>query len=103
MTDEFKGEEKGSKSDRETDRVDKEFLSKAKNSRDIIDKKLRTFENTIEDISEKITNGDLVEEKEIEKKEVEEISAEIREAQTKLDSIQKKIDLVVQPQASSYS
>lgn len=79
-------EEKESKSE---SKVDKEFLSKAKNSRDMIDKKLRTFENSIEDISGTITNG---EEKVLEKKPIEEISNEIKEAQIKLDSIAKKID-----------
>ena len=52
MTEEFNGEEKETKSDKETGRVDKEFLSKAKNSRDMIDKELRKFENSIENISE---------------------------------------------------
>ena len=48
MTDEFNSEEKEHKSEKEVERVDKEFLSKAKNSRDMIDKKLRTFEDTID-------------------------------------------------------
>jgi len=91
MTEEFNGEEKEGKSDKETVRVDKEFLSKAKNSRDMIDKELRKFENSIEDISETITNGETVEEKEIEKKAMEEISEETKEAQMKLNDIQKKI------------
>jgi len=92
MTEEFNGEEKEGKSDKETVRVDKEFLSKAKNSRDMIDKELRKFENSIEDISETITNGETVEEKEIEKKAMEKISEETKEAQMKLNDIQKKID-----------
>ncbi len=79
-------EEKGSKSEK---KVDKEFLSKAKNSRDLIEKKLRTFENSIEDISETIING---EEKKTEKKPIGEISAETKEAQMKLVTIMKKID-----------
>jgi hypothetical protein len=40
--------EKNSKTDKESEKVDKELLSKAKDSRDMIDKKLRTFENTME-------------------------------------------------------
>ena len=92
MTDEFKEEEKETKSEKEVDRVDKEYLSKAKNSRDMIDKKLRTFENSIEDISETITNGEVAEEKEIDKKAIEEISEEIKEARLQLDNINKKID-----------
>lgn len=92
MTEELNGEEKEGKSDKETVRVDKEFLSKAKNSRDMIDKELRKFENSIEDISETITNGETVEEKEIEKKAMEKISEETKEAQMKLNDIQKKID-----------
>jgi len=92
MTDEFKGEEKESKSEKDNDKVDKEFLSKAKDSRDIIDKKLRTFENSIEDISETITNGEKEVEKEVDKKELEKINTEIKEAQMKLDTISKKVD-----------
>ncbi|MCK4481375.1 MAG: hypothetical protein KAV01_12675 [Candidatus Lokiarchaeota archaeon] len=92
MTEELNGEEKEGKSDKETVRVDKEFLSKAKNSRDMIDKELRKFENSIEDISETITNGETVEEKEIDKKAMEKISEETKEAQMKLNDIQKKID-----------
>lgn len=92
MTEELNGEEKEGKSDKETVRVDKEFLSKAKNSRDMIDKELRKFENSIEDISETITNGETLEEKEIEKKAMEKISEETKEAQMKLNDIQKKID-----------
>ncbi len=92
MTDESHEKEKETKSERETDRVDKEFLSKAKNSRDMIDKKLRTFENSIEDISETISNGEAAEEKETEKKPIEVISEEVKEAQEKLDDIKKKID-----------
>ena len=57
-----KQEKANSKVEKDIDRVDKEFLSKAKNSRDIIDKKLRTFENSIEDIS------DSKKEEELEKK-----------------------------------
>lgn len=79
-------EEKESKSEK---KVDKEFLSKAKNSRDMIDKKLRTFENSISDISQTITNG---EEKELEKKPLEELSTEVKEAQVKLGDIRKKIN-----------
>ena len=90
MTEELNGEEKEGKSDKETVRVDKEFLSKAKNSRDMIYKELRKFENSIEDISETITNGETLEEKEIEKKAMEKISEETKEAQMKLNDIQKK-------------
>ncbi|MCK4687176.1 MAG: hypothetical protein KAT66_03540, partial [Candidatus Lokiarchaeota archaeon] len=92
MTDEFKEEEKESKSEKDNDKVDKEFLSKAKDSRDIIDKKLRTFENSIEDISETISNGETEVEKELDKKALEEINEEIKESLMKLDSISKKID-----------
>ncbi|MFX0105061.1 MAG: hypothetical protein ACFE75_06190, partial [Candidatus Hodarchaeota archaeon] len=45
-----------------------------------------------EDISETISNGEAVEEKEAEKKAIEEISEEVKEAQHKLDDIKKKID-----------
>ncbi|MHA2036053.1 MAG: hypothetical protein ACW972_02500 [Promethearchaeota archaeon] len=92
MTDELKGEEKESKSDKEIEKVDKEFLSKAKNSRDLIDKKLRTFENTIENISETITNGETTEKGENEGKATKEIDTETKESQIKLDAILKKID-----------
>ena len=91
MTDEFKTEEKESKSDKEIKKVDKEFLSKAKNSRDLIDKKLRTFENNIENISETITNGEITEKRETEEKPPVELSAEIKESQIKLDALLKKI------------
>ena len=92
MTDEYKSEEKESKSDKEIEKVDKEFLSKAKNSRDIIDKKLRTFASTIEDITETITNGEIVEKKGIGEKVISEVSAEIKESQIRLDALNKKID-----------
>ena len=97
MTDELKEEEKESKSDskseREIEKVDKEYLSKAKNSRDLIDKKLRTFEDSIEHISGTIKNGESEEvEKEAEKKEVGEIDEALKEAENKLNSITKKID-----------
>jgi len=92
MTDEYKAEEKENKSDKEIEKVDKEFLSKAKNSRDIIDKKLRTFENTIENITETITNGEPVEKKEAEEKVISDVSAEIKESQIVLDALKKKID-----------
>ncbi len=92
MTDEYKSEEKDSKSDKELKKVDKEFLSKAKNSRDIIDKKLRTFANTIENITETITNGEIVEKKGIREKDISELSIEIKESQIKLDALNKKID-----------
>ena len=92
MTDEFKAEEKESKSEKEIEKVDKEFLSKAKNSRDIIDKKLRTFEDNIENISETITNGENSEKKETEEKATEELSAEIKESQIKLEATLKKIE-----------
>ena len=57
MTNEFKEEKKNSKSDKDLDRVDKELLSKAKNSRDMIDRELRRFENSIEDISHEVKKG----------------------------------------------
>ena len=89
MTDELKEENKDTKQDskleKDTERVDKEYLSKAKDSRDMIDKKLRTFENSIEDISDTIKNGETVDEqKEKEVKKVEEIDEEIKEQQEKL-------------------
>ena len=71
MTNEFNREDKESKPAKEIERIDKEFLSKAKNSRDMIDKKLRMFEDSIENISETITNGEAEEEKEKSKKKVE--------------------------------
>ncbi len=92
MTNELDGEDKESKSEKEIEKIDKEFLSKAKNSRDMIDKKLRTFENSIENISETITNGATEEEKEISVKEGEQISEELKEAQIMLENISKKID-----------
>ena len=90
MTDEYRSEEeKENKSDK---KVDKVFLSKAKNSRDMMDKKLKIFENSIEDISVTITNGVITEKKELGKKAIEEISEETLEAQKKLDTVIKKID-----------
>ena len=93
MTDQLKDEEKTekseSKSEKEIDRVDKEFLSKAKDSRDLIDKKLRTFENSIENISGTIKNGE-EEKKDI--KVAKQIDGDLLEAQEHLDSVQKKID-----------
>ncbi len=60
MEDEIKEEPEKTedKSEKDVTKVDKEYLSKAKNSRDLIDKKLRTFENSIENISDTIKNGD---------------------------------------------
>ncbi len=93
MTNEYRSEEeKENKPDKVGDKVDKEFLSKAKNSRDLMDKKLKMFENSIEVISETITNKEISEKKEPGKKAIEEISEEIREVQTKLDTIIRKID-----------
>ena len=96
MTDPLREEEKPEKSEekseKEIERIDKEFLSKAKDSRDLIDKKLRTFENSIEDISDTIKNGEDDEKREIEKKPIDEISDEISQAQENLDLVQKKID-----------
>jgi len=65
MTDEIKKEtEKAEdKSEKDIEKIDKEYLSKAKNSRDLIDKKLRTFEDSIEDISDTIKNADAEPEK----------------------------------------
>ena len=70
MTDEINKEEKNNKIEKEIEKIDKEYLTKAKDSRDIIDKSLRTFEDTIETI-----------EKEIEKKDINkrETSSEARE------------------------
>ena len=55
--DEEKSEKSEGKSEKDDIRVDKEYLSKAKDSRDIIDKKLRTFEDSIENITDTIKNG----------------------------------------------
>jgi len=93
MTDEIKEEPEKTedKSEKDVEKIDKEYLSKAKDSRDLIDKKLRTFENSIEDISDTIKNGEAEKDKkEIEKKDYEEIDEEIREALEKLDSTKKK-------------
>ena len=92
MTDEIRddAEKAEDKSEKDLEKIDKEYLSKAKNSRDLIDKKLRTFEDSIEDISDTIKNGDAEPEKK-EKKDVE-LSEEIREKQEKLGSVQSKID-----------
>ena len=91
MTDEIKETEKAEdKSEKDIEKIDKEYLSKAKNSRDLIDKKLRTFENSIENISDTIKNGDTEPEKKERKPET--ISEEVREAQVELDSIKAKID-----------
>ena len=50
-------------SEKDIEKVDKEYLSKAKDSRDLIDKKLRTFENSIENISDTIKDGETEPEK----------------------------------------
>ena len=92
MTEKIKEEEPEKteeKSDKEVEKVDKEYLSKAKNSRDLIDKKLRTFENSIEDISGTIKSDDTEPEKK--EKGIDKISEEIRDAQEKLESIQSKV------------
>jgi len=91
MTDEIREEtEKAEdKSEKDIEKIDKEYLSKAKNSRDLIDKKLRTFENSIENISDTIKNGDTEPEKKERKPET--LSEEIRDAQEKLASCQAKI------------
>ena len=92
MTDEIKEEETEKaedKSEKDIEKIDKEYLSKAKNSRDQIDKKLRTFEDSIEDISDTIKNNDAEPEKK--EKKHENLSEEIRERQVKLESIQAKI------------
>jgi len=92
MTDEFKAEKKESKSEKESEKVDKEFLSKAKNSRDLIDKKLRAFEDNIENISETFANGETTEKRETEEKPPVEINAEIKESQIKLDTLLKRVN-----------
>ena len=96
MSDEFneeKTEKSESKSEKDNTRVDKEFLSKAKDSRDIIDKKLRTFENSIENITDTINNGKPNDErKDSDKKDDTEISQELIEAKENLDTFKKKID-----------
>ena len=83
-------EEKNSKTEKDVEKVDKEFLSKAKNSRDMIDKKLRTFENTITDISK--TKEDKEKNKEDDKKEKPQIQGDLNEVQIQFESISKKID-----------
>ncbi|MHA1105452.1 MAG: hypothetical protein ACTSPN_06980 [Promethearchaeota archaeon] len=91
--DEEKTEKSESKSEKDNSRVDKEFLSKAKDSRDIIDKKLRTFENSIENITDTINNGKPNDErKDSDKKDDVEISQELIEAKESLDTFKKKID-----------
>ena len=85
-----KGNKSNAKSDKEIDKIDREFLSKAKDSRDMIDKKLRTFESTIDVISETIKH-DKDTEIDKNKKSVGIIEKEVVEAQDKLNSINKKI------------
>ena len=96
MTDEFdeeKSEKSESKSEKDNSRVDKEFLSKAKDSRDIIDKKLRTFENSIENITDTIKNGKPDDErKDNDKKNDAEINLELSEAKENLETTKKKVD-----------
>ncbi|KKN42629.1 hypothetical protein LCGC14_0711200, partial [marine sediment metagenome] len=94
MTDEINGEDKGNKSEREIEKIDKEFLSKAKNSRDIIDKTLRNVESTIENLSETFTNGEEEEKaEELKQSEKEEgISEKLKETRIILDRILKKIE-----------
>ena len=79
-------EEAEEKSEKEVEKVDKEYLTKAKNSRDLIDKKLRTFETSIENISDTIKNGEAEPDKK--EKKSDKISEEIREAQQNLQLIQ---------------
>lgn len=91
--DEEKTEKSESKSERDNTRVDKEFLSKAKDSRDIIDKNLRTFEDSIDNITDTIKIGKSNDEKkDSDKKDDTEITQELIEAKESLESIKKKID-----------
>lgn len=96
MSDEFdeeKLEKSESKSEKDNTRVDKEFLSKAKDSRDIIDKKLRTFENSIDNITDTIKNGKSNDEKkDADKKNNAEIGQDLSEAKENLDTVKKKVD-----------
>jgi len=96
MSDEFdeeKIEKSESKSEKDNTRVDKEFLSKAKDSRDIIDKKLRTFENSIDNITDTIKNGKSNDErKDTDRKNDAEISQELIGAKENLDTVKKKVD-----------
>lgn len=97
MTDEFneeKSEKSEGKSEKDDTRVDKEYLTKAKDSRDIIDKKLRTFENSIENITDTIKNGKSNDEKkDLDKKHNDlEVNQELIEAKESLETIKKKVD-----------
>ncbi len=85
MPDEIKEESKNSKSEKETNKVDKIFLTKAKDSRDLIDKKLRTFETSIEDISSTM-------EKDSEIHTVEDVDQELKDSQIKLENCLKKVE-----------
>jgi len=91
MTEEFKEEEKEKKKEKDVDRIDKDLLQKAKNSRDLIDKKLRTFENSIDTVSNAIKN-DAEPEKEKVKKITFEKSEEIKELEKRFEVVTKKIN-----------
>jgi len=96
MSDEFdeeKIEKSETKSEKDNTRVDKEFLSKAKDSRDIMDKNLRTFENSIDNITDTIKNGKPNDErKDTDRKNDAEISQELIGAKENLDTVKKKVD-----------
>jgi len=79
------------KNEKEVDRIDKDLLLKAKNSRDLIDKKLRTFEDSI-DIVSNARKTDVESEKEEGKKITFEKSEEIKELEIRFEVITKKIN-----------
>ncbi len=91
MAEEFNEEEKEKKKEKEVDRIDKDLLLKAKNSRDLIDKKLRTFENSIDTVSN-ARKTDVESEKEEGKKIAFEKSEEIKELEKRFEVVTKKIN-----------
>ncbi len=91
MAEEFNEEEKEKKIEKDVDRIDKDLLQKAKNSRDLIDKKLRTFENSI-DIVSNARKTDVESEKVEGNKITFEKSEEIKELEKRFEVVTKKIN-----------
>jgi len=84
--------EKNNKSDKGTDKVDKEFLTKAKDSRDMIDKTLKTFENAIIEISDKIIKVKNKEGlKDLDESTILKLETKVSELQNSFEFINKKI------------
>ena len=86
-------QEKNSKSDKGNGKLDKEFLTKAKDSRDMIDKTLKKFENAITEISNKIIISKNKEGlKDLDESTILKLETEVNELRNSFEIIYKKIN-----------